>query len=282
MDSREDPAVEYVWRGSLLSFLLFGPTKSPVASTEYEQRGMTTCNPLSLPSLPVGARTIIGAVGDGWRALLPYVSVRGAGRRCEDDMPVLLLLRAIQIQADASRQLGTFMLLVVKCDEANIKTVRASWERHGRPHGVRALLEAEMRAGVQLEGRLEEGAALALLWSMRMKSFWIKMASGIADEHGATTPEFSLEAYAAEVEPYHGWLLRKIHRSAMRALPTRSEFIRKMATRPPERYPPAELTPQLRGACVDDLLACVQTTQSVIDHVKGIMDELQLHDTRQL
>ena len=50
------------------------------------------------------------------------------------------------------------MRLVVRCDAHNTRTVRESWERHGRPAGLRRLLEAEAAAGVQQPALLEEAA----------------------------------------------------------------------------------------------------------------------------
>ena len=273
--------VEYTWVGSLFSYLFLEP-ETPREIVSVLPQSTVTCNPLRRP-LPVGARNIVCTVSNAWRALLPFASATGAGRRCEDDMPVEALLDAIQIQADASRQLGAFMLLVVKCDEANINTVRLAWERRGRPAGVRALLAAEKRGGVQVGDRMEEGcAALALLWCMRMKLFWVQMGNSIADEHSPTSRQFGLAAYAEVLEPYHGWLLRNIHRSAMRALPTREEFLRRMSTSPTAAAPPAVLTAADRTAVAEDLSACVAATHTVAAHVLEMLHDLELHDTRRL
>ena len=81
------------------------------------------------------------------------------------------------------------------------RQVRAAWERHGSPQGLRALLELELAAGVQQPTRLAEGsAALALLWSMRMKRFWTHMADGFADTASTeATSAFGIRAYEREV-----------------------------------------------------------------------------------
>tara|TARA_B100000795_G_scaffold235511_1_gene195210 strand:- start:1199 stop:1366 length:168 start_codon:yes stop_codon:yes gene_type:complete len=48
------------------------------------------------------------------------------------------------------------MQLIVKLDQANMRTVRTAWEKHGRPVTVRELLAAEVAAGVQEPARLTE------------------------------------------------------------------------------------------------------------------------------
>ena len=51
------------------------------------------------------------------------------------------------------------MQLIVKLDQANMRTVRQAWEKHGRPVTVRELLEAEVADGVQEPSRLTEVCA---------------------------------------------------------------------------------------------------------------------------
>ena len=51
------------------------------------------------------------------------------------------------------------MQLIVKLDQANMRTVRTAWEKHGRPVTVRELLAAEVAAGVQEPARLTEVCA---------------------------------------------------------------------------------------------------------------------------
>uniref|UniRef100_A0A7S2JSV1 Glycolipid transfer protein domain-containing protein n=1 Tax=Haptolina brevifila TaxID=156173 RepID=A0A7S2JSV1_9EUKA len=183
------------------------------------------------------------------------------------------------------------MVLIVKCDEANVRTVRQAWERHGRPDGLRTLLEAEVAAGVQQPTRLKEGsAALALLWSMRMKRFWVSVADGIADASGPPSTTVALASYEAEVEPFHGFLLKHIHRPAMQALPCREKLLSRMAvgwdssTNQPSTKPDssAPAGSERMEICLHDLRECVEVTRRVVDHVQGLLDELQLHDPRRL
>ena len=65
---------------------------------------------------------------------------------------------------------------------------------------------------------------------MRSKRFWTIVADGFADEK-STEPSsaFGIRAYAAELEPYHGFILRNTFRTALRALPSRKEMLGDMA-----------------------------------------------------
>jgi len=224
--------------------------------------------------------TLVGSVGAAWASLLPFVGPTAAG----EDLPVDRLLQVIEIQTAASRQLGAFMQLVVKCDEANVRTIRAAWERHSRPAGLRALLELEIASGVQQPTRLEEGSAsLALLWSMRMKEFWIRMAAGLGDSAGPPMAVVGLDAYETFVEPYHGWLLRKTFRTAIRALPERPFLLERMSMPPDQAAAPDGATEGRISRCVVDLSECLEATHCVIEHVKRVMsEELRLADDRRL
>jgi len=166
-----------------------------------------------------------------------------------------------------------------------------------RPATLRELLAAEVAEGVVQPARLAEGsAALSLLWSMRMKRFWTSMGDGFADQASTEpTSAFGLRAYEAEVEPYHGFLLRRTFRTALRALPSRAEMLGNMAMAPPPdsaaRWPAweasvaagASLTPDERmAACHAELRECSEHTKRITDLVQAQLDELGLRDDRRL
>ena len=246
--------------------------------------------------------TLVGAVGSGYTRLLPFVARR-------EDLPVEMLVDAVETQAIHSSRLGTFMQLIVKIDNANMRTVRTAWELHGKPADLRTLLEAEVAAGVQEPTRLAEGsAALSLLWSMRMKRFWTSMADGFADTSSTeATSAFGIRAYEQEVEPYHAFVLRGTFRTALYALPSREAMLTNMGMTPLPISKDetattdsaesanamgavevggtsgAELTPEeRRAACLSELRQCSEATRKVTDHVQALLDELGLHDDRRL
>lgn len=174
-----------------------------------------------------------------------------------------------------------------------------AWEKHGRPATVRELLAAEVAEGVQQPARLAEGsAALSLLWSMRSKRFWTIVADGFADQSNAEpSTAFGLRAYAAELEPYHGFLLKNTFRTGLRALPSRKEMLGNMALAPaagmaletswPEWEDSARagesLTPEERmAACLVELRECSEATKRVTDAVQAQLDDFGLRDDRKL
>ena len=236
--------------------------------------------------------TVVGGVGSGYKELLPVLAV-GKG------VPVDGLILAVERQATLSSQLGGFMQLIVKLDQANMQTVRQAWEQHGRPSTVRELLAAEVAAGVQEPARLAEGsAALSLLWSMRAKRFWTMMADGFAKQDDSEpSSKFGIRAYAAELEPYHGFILRNTFRTGLLALPSRNEMLGKMALAPTESmalgacWPDWEysaaagegLSPEERmAACLVELRECSEATKRVTDAVQAQLDEFGLRDDRKL
>jgi len=235
--------------------------------------------------------TLVGGVGSGYKEII------AAGQLAQ--VPVIELIVAVERQAALTTQLGGFMQLIVKLDQANMRTVRQAWEKHGRPVTVRELLAAEVADGVQEPSRLTEGsAALSLLWSMRSKRFWTIVADGFADqENTEPSSAFGIRAYAAELEPYHGFIIRNTFRTALRALPSRKEMLGNMAAMPTNSMAlddawagwkdsaaaGEELTPEERmAACLVELRECSDVTKRVSDVVQKELDELGLRDDRKL
>ena len=156
-----------------------------------------------------------------------------------------------------------------------------------------------MAEGVVEPTRLREGsAALSLLWSMRAKRFWTTVADGFADQQNTeSSSAFGIRAYAAELEPYHGFIFKKTFRTALRALPSRSEMLGNMAQAPSAsmaldtRWEGWEdsaaagegLTPDERmAACLIELRDCSDATKRVTNMVQAQLDELGLRDDRKL
>ena len=69
--------------------------------------------------------TLIGVVREAWQALLMYVTadlrLPAAQLPAGRDLPVELLLRAVEVQAEISAQLGTFMMLQVRCCDCMLR-----------------------------------------------------------------------------------------------------------------------------------------------------------------
>jgi len=255
------------------------------------------------PQLPAGAekeaaldygkhRTVVGLVAATWSRLLDENPATGA-------IPVEALLDAMALQSQSAQRIGGVMRLVRTCDEANMQRIRSSWEAHGRPSTIRELVECEKRSGVQrAPGRLKESATLALLWSTRMIEFWLGMVQVLADPlrlHSSSSSSTDLPAhasnvvYATTIEPFHGFLLRSTFRAALRALPSREEMLRRLAGRgaksaaggAKEGAKAAEEAEAL-APLLDDCKRCSAVTARVVATLRGMLEELQLHDEQQV
>ena len=241
-------------------------------------------------SVPV---TLVGGLGSGYKEILAGATLGSK------DIPVEPLVLAIERQATLTMQLGGFMQLIVKLDQGNMRTVRESWESHGRPASLRALLEAEVAEGVIEPTRLKEGsAALSLLWSMRAKRFWTTVADGFADQKSSeTSTDFGIRAYENELEPYHAFIFKNTFRTGLRALPSRKEMLGKMALAPSKSMgletcwegwedsaeAGKDLTPDERmAACLVELRECSDVTKRVTNIVQALLDDLELRDDRKL
>jgi len=280
-------AAQEAWRSNDQLQDVLESCRSLIAQAEAQQQQLVGgLFPSQAPS-----RTLVGAVAREYQALLPYVAKK-------EDLPVEMLLHAIETQATHSSQLGTFMQLIVKIDQGNMRTVREAWERHGKPEGLRALLQAEVDDGVQQPTRLVEGsAALSLLWSMRMKRFWTYMADGFADTVSIEpTSGFGIRAYEREVEPYHGMMLKTTFRTALRALPNRETMLGNMEVAPPppsgssdekvaepgDADLPVLSMDERRSLCLSDLRDCSDATKRVTAYVQSMIDSFELRDDRRL
>jgi hypothetical protein len=154
--------------------------KGTAQSVVNAVQGLGAAAAASIPGAPAAVPlTLIGGVGSGYKELLAsgpaqvpvleritatsrHISPHFATSRpisphlATSQVPVLELVTAIERQATLSMQLGGFMQLIVKLDNANMRSVRQAWEKHGRPLTVRELLQAEVAAGVQEPTRLKE------------------------------------------------------------------------------------------------------------------------------
>jgi len=221
--------------------------------------------------------TAVGLVTHAWAGLL-----KQQGRRPHGSFPVEKLLEAMALQSKAGLTLGPFMVLIAKCDDANMRTIRTWWEKHSRPSSLRALAEAEKRYGIQQAPKqLVESASLALLWATRMQAFWLGILRVLADGGMAKVhmPSHATSIYRSTVEPYHGILLRGVFKTALQALPSRSEMLRRLAlgsntdgTPPPEQL--AKLGRELRR--------CADVTARTVAVLRGMLADLSLTDEQKV
>jgi len=222
------------------------------------------------------AATAVGHVTLVWDRLL-----KQQGRR-RGDFPVDAFLDAMATQSEASLVLGPFMKLVAKVDDWNMRAIRASWERHSQPPSLRALAEREKRAGVQLSpGRLVESASLSLVWTIRMQRFWLGMLHVLADngQSHVHMPTYATDVvYRSTVEPFHGMLVRGVFKTAIKAMPSHSELLRRLALGSAAGTPTPEQLARLSRA----LKRCIEVTTRVGASLRGMLDDLSLNDEQKV
>jgi len=229
--------------------------------------------------------SILGKVEATWRGLLETQAKRSPTRPKPGDFSVEALLHAMAVQSRASRVIGNFMILICKCDEANMRAIRSAWEAHDRPDTLRGLTLREKEEGVQLApGKLTESAALALTWATRMLGFWLGILRVLADDGpggDVNMPHHATEVvYAHWVEPFHNWFLRSTFRAGLRALPSRGDMLRRLAAGSVTHGGPA--TAEEMAALVADCRRCVETTTKVIATIQAALEEIGLHDTQKV
>ena len=133
---------------------------------------------------------------------------------------------------------------------------------------------------------------------MRAKRFWTTVADGFADqENTESSSAFGIRAYANELEPYHGFIFKNTFRTALRALPSRTQMLGNMALMPSESMgldtcwegwedsvaAGEALTKDERmAACLVELRECSDVTKRVTNMVQAQLDELGLRDDRKL
>jgi hypothetical protein len=80
-------------------------------------------------------------------------------------------------------------------------------------------------------------------------------------------------AYAAILEPYHGWLLKSTFNMVLSAVPSRDEFLNRLA--------PGVKPKQIRRTvCFSDIHECVPLMEEVVSTLQQLFEQLELEDKR--
>ena len=122
-------------------------------------------------------------------------------------------------------------------------------------------------------------AAISLLWMRRSLQFLAAIMRGVADDRkkGDPVSKIAKEAYAEHLEPYHGWLLKNTFAAALSAIPSRNEFLSRLAP----AVPPANR----ERVCYAELRECaaipISKTQSIESDVDGLISCFDSYGTPQ-
>jgi len=178
-----------------------------------------------------------------------------------------------------------------------------------RHETLRALLQWEKGQGIHKPGGVlaDPSAAIALLWMRRTLQFLGALMRRVLESDARPVAELAREAYAAELEPYHGWLLKGTFGVALGAMPSRVEFFERLAPRvasPAERVrrcseqlresarsaaprpaprraaPPRPAPRRARAPAALPPVSQVRMLDEVIGAMRALFAELDLEDTR--
>lgn len=183
------------------------------------------------------------------------------------DLPVIPLLSACEDLATAMRALG--QTRSAQELEKNIGKVDRKSHRT-----VEELLRYEKSLGIHGKGGglKDPSSAMGLLWIRRALAFQLKWYELILASDDVSPGVAAMQAYEAELEPYHGWALRKIYRTALSA--TAPKDTETMLHRMDASSLPTE---DIRL----DLLTLLATWSPLVSQWKKLHIQLDLEDTRQ-
>lgn len=200
--------------------------------------------PISAPS-PTSTRSDVSSAGEAsspsvkshrGEASSPSSAVDASGLRLE--LRLGPFLEAVAQTLMVVDKLGPFWL-AVKNDQANTAKMHTAWTRLGKgPAGaistLRELLAAELASGVHgfygPYSLADPSSAIALVWLRRSLTFLCHVLEGVrTDRRPGSVTDFGRAAYKVELEPLHPWFIRKIFTTGFGAMPTREEFLRRLA-----------------------------------------------------
>ena len=197
------------------------------------------------------------------------------------DVDVGRLLDACDEFLALQRVMGVAMAAPARYFEANIQSVREGW-RPDKTTGemtMRELLEAEARTGIHKAGGVlkDPSAACGLLWLRRTIAFHSTLFGDVAasDPNDTLSPRnAALHAYAVELEPFHGSLLRRVYRFGLpRGMLPRAAFLARLRA----TTAPCEDETLLQG--MRDLVA---EWRPLLEEWRRLFVELDLEDPRKV
>jgi hypothetical protein len=160
--------------------------------------------------------------------------------------------------------------------QGNVKKLEALYNKSPahRRTTISELLFFEKNMGIHQPGRLKDpSGAMGLLWIRRSLSCQHRMYGMLLDNRDPQ--EAAVEAYAVELQPYHGWLLRKL--ALGKTAPPRHETLAKIGGFKNERFGELE-----EAATVNDLHQLLSTWRPILDRCIRVYADLDIEDTRRV
>jgi hypothetical protein len=160
--------------------------------------------------------------------------------------------------------------------QGNVKKLEALYSTSPahRRTTISELLKFEKTKGVHQPGRLKESSgAMGLLWIRRSLSCQHRMYGMLLENRDPQ--EAAVTAYKVELQPYHGWMLRKL--ALGKTAPPRHETLAKIGGFKNERFGELE-----EAATVNDLHQLLSTWRPILDRCILVYADLDIEDTRRV
>jgi ribosomal protein S6 len=139
---------------------------------------------------------------------------------------------------------------------------------------ISELLEFEKKTGIHKPGRLKDpSGAMGLLWIHRSLSCQHRMYGMLLENRDPQ--EAAVEAYKAELQQYHGWVLQKL--ALGKTARPRHEILAKIGGFARESFGDRE-----EAATVNDLHQLLSTWRPILDRCTRVYAELDIEDTRRV
>jgi hypothetical protein len=161
--------------------------------------------------------------------------------------------------------------------QGNVKKLEALYYKSPahRRTTISELLKFEKAMGIHQPGRLKDpSGAMGLLWIRRSLSCQHRMY-GMLLEKSQDPQEAAVKAYTVELQPYHGWLLRKL--ALGKTAPPRHETLAKIGGFKNEPFGELE-----EAATVNDLHQLLSTWRPILDRCIRVYADLDIEDTRRV
>jgi hypothetical protein len=139
---------------------------------------------------------------------------------------------------------------------------------------ISELLEFEKKTGVHKPGRLKDpSGAMGLLWIHRSLSCQHRMYGMLLENRDPQ--EAAVEAYKAELQQYHGWVLQKL--ALGKTARPRRDVLANIGGFARENFGELE-----EAATVNDLHQLLSTWRPILDRCRRVYAELDIEDTRRV
>eukprot|EP00568_Trieres_chinensis_P012875 CAMPEP_0183295568 /NCGR_PEP_ID=MMETSP0160_2-20130417/3482_1 /TAXON_ID=2839 ORGANISM="Odontella Sinensis, Strain Grunow 1884" /NCGR_SAMPLE_ID=MMETSP0160_2 /ASSEMBLY_ACC=CAM_ASM_000250 /LENGTH=269 /DNA_ID=CAMNT_0025457073 /DNA_START=418 /DNA_END=1227 /DNA_ORIENTATION=+ len=196
----------------------------------------------------------------------------------DQKVDVARLLAACRSYAELTQEMG--QTAVARDMESNIRKAERLFSvapAHERRY-LASLLELERKRGMHGPGGelSDSSAAAGLLWLRRSIAFQTELYSALL--RSIDPKEAALEAYRSQVQPYHGWMLRRLFTTKfLSMMPPRRDMLATLGG-----FPMNEFGDEEEKTTLQDLEHLVLVWRPILSHWKRTYEELDLEDTRQV